>query len=339
MRFIFIVLLMGLAVKAMPQIVKAEYFFDEGAVPYGQGTFLTVPVNTGNVTITATLPVSNLSPGFHQAYFRVKDATEGWSSLTPKVFLKPFPLDTIVGFKYSIDPQAAGSTWTYENFPSPSLDVDYAMEIDLGNIAKGVHYIEAMARSNSGAWTPVSKGTFFNLYSEPLNITLLEYCFEADDSSMSALYTVSDFEPSPDITLDSVTFTVPVTSLENLKSYIMFIRAVDETGNKGPFVGDTIVYHGTTGIIDRITLTPELLLFPNPATDLVNLKFVTLNNTGDYILRIYDEGGRMMAQKGLNFRTNGSSTLETAWLAKGLYRIVILSSSGCQIAHGEFIKR
>jgi Secretion system C-terminal sorting domain len=338
MRLIFMLMLMGMAVKAMPQVISAEYFMDDATVPFGKGTLLTVPVNTGDVTITATLQVSDLSPGYHQVFFRVKDAAKGWSTITHRIFLKPFPLDTILGFKYSIDPQATGSKWTYEVFPSPSRNVDYALEINLGDLSKGIHYIEAMAYSNSGAWTPVSKGTFFSLYSEPLNITSLEYCFEAEDSSMSALYTTSDFDPSPDVTLDSVTFTLPVTSLENLKSYFMYIRGVDETGNKGPFVCDTIVYHGTTGLKDRVYLTPELMIFPNPATDLVYLKFITLSKTGDYTIRISDEAGRIMAEKELNLRTDESFTLETGWLAPGLYRIDILSPNGRQIAHGDFIK-
>ncbi|MBN2275088.1 MAG: hypothetical protein JXK95_12195 [Bacteroidales bacterium] len=339
MRTILTLFLLGLAFKAMPQIITAEYFYDDPAVPYGKGTPLAVAPNTGEVMITATLPVNDLSPGFHQAFFRVRHATEGWSSLTPKAFLKPWPTDTIEGFRYRIDPLSDGSTWVSHSFASPSTDVDYTFEIDLGDIAKGVHYIEAMAMSNSGAWTPVSKGTFFNLHAEPMNITSLEYYFEDEDSAMSPLYTVDDFSPSPNVTLDSVTFTIPVTSLVNLRRYFMYIRAIDETGNRGPYMKDTLVYHGTTGLKDRIYLAPDLMAFPNPAEDLLNMKLITLDKARDYILRIYDEAGRIITEREVYFSSEDCCILEIAWLTPGLYRIAVCTSAGNQVAKGAFVKR
>jgi hypothetical protein len=338
MRVIIILLLLGLSARAWPQVVKAEYFYDNASVPYGQGTPLTVPANTGDVQITATLPVSNLSPGFHQAFFRVKDATEGWSSLTPKVFLKPWPLETIVGFRYCIDPQTIGAVWEYQDFPSPSEDVNFNMEIDLEGISKGIHYIEAMARSESGTWTPVSKGTFFSLYAEPLNITSLEYYFEDENAILSELYTVSDFEPSPEITLDSFTFAIPVASLENLNRYFIYIRAVDESGNKGFFLQDTLVFHAT-GIKDLIYLAPEIMVFPNPVSDKLSLKFVPTNKTGDYMLRLYDESGRVVLIKEFSFRTDEYFSIETSGLMPGVYRIIIFNNSDNPVARAEFIRR
>lgn len=339
MRTMIIFLLLGLSVKAMPQIVSAEYAIDNAAVPYGQGTSLTVPANTGEVTITTDLPVSDLSPGLHKVFFRVKDTVEGWSSFLSKTFLIPQPLDSIVGFRYCIDPQSAGSTWTYKTFASPSTDVDYTMEIDLGEISGGIHYIEAIAVSRNGALTPVSRGTFLSLYSEPLNITSLEYYFEDEASSVSPVYTTSDFDPSPNVTLDSVTFAIPVTSLENMKHYVIYIRAVDEAGNKGFFQGDTIVYHGTTGLEDRIYLSRDLMLFPNPVSDVLNLKFVSLNNSSNYYFRLYNSAGQMVMEKKLFFSRDEYSVLETSELLPGVYRIVIYTDAGNQAAHGEFVKR
>ncbi len=52
MRAICTLLLLGLAARSFPQVVKAEYFYDNAAVSYGQGTPLTVPVNTGNDEIS-----------------------------------------------------------------------------------------------------------------------------------------------------------------------------------------------------------------------------------------------------------------------------------------------
>ena len=371
MRELFTLLLLGLSLEALPQVVKAEYFFDNTAVAYGQGTSLTVPSNTGNVDITADLTVSSLSPGFHQAFFRVKDAVKGWSpltpktflklntvelftgfsygfnaetdvkawtyqaftspsanvsmdveipvaslspgfnqiifrakdagrewsTLTPKTFLKPDPHETIVGFKYCFD--AGTEAWTYRAFPSPSTDVGLNAELDLGTLPKGIHYFQAMAKSATGKWSPISRGTFFNIYTEPLDITSLEYFFEDGSGVISPLYIVNNFTPSPHVTLDSLTFSVPVSSLENLKMYFVYFRAVDVAGNRSFFMKDTIVYHsGTTGIGDLIHLTPELMIYPNPASEMVNLKLsVPMDYPGDFVIRVFDDPGVAVEEK------------------------------------------
>ena len=130
MRPTIILLLLWLSLKSLPQVVKAEYFFDNAAVAYGQGTSLTVPANTGDVLITADLPVSGLSSGFHQVYFRVKDAVKGWSVTAPKAFIKLNPHEMVVGYSYCIDAQTDASAWIYKTFPSevnpqPSICLGY----------------------------------------------------------------------------------------------------------------------------------------------------------------------------------------------------------------------
>jgi hypothetical protein len=414
MRALLTLLLLGLALKALPQVVKAEYFFDDAAMAYGQGTSLTVPSNTGDVQITAELPVSSLSPGIHQVYFRVKDAIKGWSPLTPKSFLKPnaheviigfkycidtqsdvnswiytafpspssdagmdvdfsltglspgfhqiffqaknatrewspiapktfikpWPLETIVGFKYCIDGQPGTETWTYRAFPAPSTNVSMDVELDLGALSKGIHYFEATAKSESGIWTAISRGTFFNLYAEPLDIKALEYYFEDEAGVSGSLYSVNNFTHSPNVTLDSVTFSIPVSSLENLKKYFVYIRAVDEEGNRSFYMKDTIVYHtGTTGIKDRIYVTPELMIFPNPVSEMVNLKFVPLDHRGDFIISVVDETGRIVAEEKFSFSEADHHVLDASALISGVYRIVICTTVGKPVARATFLKK
>ncbi len=413
MRPFVILFILGLALKVHPQVVKAEYFFDNIAVAYGQGTSLTVPSNTGDVQITADLPVTGLSPGFHQVYFRVKDAVKGWSPLTPKSFLKPNPLEMIVGFKYCIDAQpdanawiykifpssstsvsmdvdiplfnlspgfhqiffqaktvtnewspltpksfmkpcpldtitefmycidaqAGSEAWTYIAFPIPSTNVNMDLELELGTLSKGIHYLDAAAKSKSGIWTPISRGTFFNLYTEPLNITSFEYYFEDESGVTSSLFTENNFTPSPNVTLDSVTFSIPASSLVNLKKYYINIRAADEVGNRSLYMKDTIVYHVFTGIKDRINLTPELIVFPNPVSEMVNLKLVRLNYPGDFTIKVFDETGRNVAEEEFSFHVNDHYSFDAAGLNSGVYNIAIYNSSGKMAARAKFVKR
>jgi hypothetical protein len=414
MRALFTLLLLGLSLNAFPQVVFAEYFFDDATVAYGKGFPLTVPSNTGDVQITAELPVNSLSPGIHQVYFRVKDAVQGWSAVTtksflkpnadevikgfkycidthsdltswiytafsspsseasmdvefsltglspgfhqiffqaknangewspiaPKTFIKPWPPETIVGFKYCIDCQLGTGTWTYRAFPAPSTNVSMYFELDLGAISKGIHYFEATAKSDIGTWTPISKGTFFNLYTEPLDIKALEYYFEDEDGVAGSLYSVNDFTHSPNVTLDSITFSIPVSSLENLKKYFVYIRAVDEEGNRSFYAKDTIVYHtGTTGTKDRIYVTPELIVFPNPVSEMVSLKFVSLNHQDDLIISVIDDAGRIVAEEKFSFSEADLYVLDASSLIPGVYRIAIYTTAGFPVARATFVKK
>lgn len=338
MRALITLLFLGLTLKAFPQVVEAEYFFDDAAVAYGQGTSLTVPSNIGDVQITADLPVSGLSPGFHQVFFRVKDAVTGWSPLTPKTFLKLNPEEIIVGFSYCFD--EGTEAWIYRTFPAPATDVSLNVELDLGTLPKGIHYFEAMAKTATGEWTPIAKGTFFNNYAEPMNITALEYYFEDESGVAGSLFTVNSFTPSPNVTLDSLTFSIPAGTLENLKKYFVFIRAVDEVGNRSFYVKDTIVYHkSTTGVKDLVYLAPEIMIFPNPAGDIVNLRFVPLDYHSDYIIKIFDGTGRVTMTDKFSFREAGHYTVDASNLAPGVYRIAIFTTEDKPIARATFIKK
>ena len=414
MRPFIIMLLLGLALKALPQVVKAEYFFDNAAVSFGQGTSIPVPTNTGDVQFTAELPVTGISPGFHQVYFRVKDAVKGWSPLTPKSFikpnahemivgfkycidalsdanawiykafpsptttvsmdvdiplinlspgfhqiffqaqsvnnewspftpksfLKPNPLDTIMGFRYCIDAQAGSEIWNYKTFLAPSTNVSMDIGLELGTLSKGIHYFYAAAKSKSGIWTSISRGTFFNLYAEPLNIISLEYYFEDENGVAGSLLTTNDFTRSPNVTLDSATFSIPVSSLVNLKKYYIHVRAIDEAGNRSFYMQDTIIYRmSTIGIKDRIYLTPELLVFPNPVSEMISLKFVSLDHPGAFNIRVLDETGRNVAEKEFSFHEDDHYSFDASFLSSGVYRIVIYNEKGKLVARASFVKK
>lgn len=413
MRPFLLLLLLGLALKSLPQVVKAEYFFDDAVAAYGQATSLTVPPNTGEAQIVAELPLTGLEPGFHQVYFRVKDAVKGWSAttpkaflklnphevivgfsycidaqadasawiykafpspatdvsmdvdfplnglspgfhqvffqakdiagerspLTPKAFLRPVPFDTIVGFRYCIDDYTGSETWTYTAFPEPSFDVSMDVGLELGTLSKGIHYFYAAANSKNGIWTPISRGTFFNLYTEPLNITALEYYFEDENGDVSSLLTTNDFSASPNVTLDSVTFSIPATSLVDLKKYFINIRAVDEAGNKSFYLKDTLVYHVYTGIKDKINISRDLIVFPNPVSDLVNLKLVQLNYPGDFNIRIFDQVGRKLAEEEFSFRMNDHYSFDVSGMSSGIYTISICTTNGKMVARTKFVKK
>ena len=354
MRRVVTLALLAITLRAMPQageapvtkgffpdaVGMAEFFFDNAPVGYGQGISLTVPFNTGDVVITAEPSVIVLSPGFHTATFRVWDTLRGWSQSVTRTFLKPWPQQNVASFRYRIDATTGTEPWTNRVFPSPSTDVIMDLEFDVASLPEGVHFLEASARSANGIWSHITKGTFFSYSNVPLNIKSLEYYFEDEAGVAGPLLSVSNFTPSPHVTLDSVTFSVPVSSLVNLKKYYVWVRAVDEAGNRGMYMKDTILYHAySVGITDMIFLTPELMVFPNPTSDMVNMKLVTLDQPGDLYIKIFDETGRIVSEEKFSFTERDHYSIAATGLGKGIYRIAIYSSSGRPVARATFVKK
>jgi hypothetical protein len=347
MRAFVTFLLLGIALNATSQFIpgayigEVEYVFDNAAVGLGQGISINAPFNTGSTEITAELNVAVLSPGFHLITFRASDTlwSRGWSHPVTRVFLKSWPDENIAGFRYRIDPDTGGEPWTYQTFPSPSTNVIMNLEMNAGSLPDGVHYLEASAKSANGVWSHISKGTFFSYFAIPSKITALEYYFEEEGGAAGPLLSVNDFTPSTHLTLDSVTFSVPVSSLVNLKKYFVWVRAVDENGNRGLYMKDTITYHAyTTGIRDQIMLTPELIVFPNPSSGLVNIKLVTLDQPGDLSIKIFDETGRFVKEETFSFTKRDHYLLDASDLGKGVFRIVVFTSTGRPVARASFIK-
>lgn len=340
MRALFTVILLGITLNALSQINRAEYYFDDGSPAFGQGTPVTVPANTGDVVITEEISASSLSPGFHQLFFRVRDNVKGWSQPVMRTFFKSWPEQNITGFRYRIDPITGGEAWTYQAFPAPSTNAVMSLEINAGTLPDGIHYLEASANAANGVWSHISKGTFFSYSRVPANIKALEYYFEEEGGAAGPLLSISNFAPSTHVTLDSVTFSVPVSSLVNLKKYYVWVRAVDENGNRGLYMKDTITYHAyTTGIRDQIMLTPELMVFPNPTSGLVNIKLVTLDQPGDLYLKIFDETGRFIKEETFSFTEMDYYLLDASDLGKGVFRIAIYTSAGRPVARATFIKK
>jgi len=340
MRTLVSLILLGIAIKALPQINRAEYTIDNTSPGFGQGIALAVPVNSGDVVITGEIPVSSLTPGFHQIFLRVRDITKGWSHNVSRIFLKSWSPEPVTAFRYRVDAVTGGEAWTYKVFSSPANDVNTNIEIDVSTLPDGIHYLEASAKTSDGVWSHITRGTFFIHFDEPVDITALEYFFEDEDGIKSPLLKVNDFYPSPNITLDEATFAVPVSSLTNLKKYFIYVRVIDETGNRGFFMKDTIVYHAnTTGIRDHIFLTSQLMIFPNPAADIVNLKLMTLDQSGDLFMKIFDETGRMISEEKFSFTERNHYSFNISSLGKGAYRILIYSSAGRPVARATFIKQ
>jgi len=339
MRALITVLFLGITLSAVSQINRAEYYFDDASPTFGQGIPVAVPSNTGDADITEEISASSLLPGFHMVFFRVRDDVKGWSHPVMRTFYKSWPEQNVAGFRYRTDPKTGAEAWNYQAFPSPSTDAIMNLEINPGTLPDGVHYLEASAKTANGVWSHISKGTFFSYSPVPAKIKTLEYYFEEEGGAAGPLLSTSNFAPSRIVPLDSVTFSVPVSSLVNLTKYYVWVRAVDENGNRGIYMKDTITYHDyITGIKDQIMLSRELMVFPNPTSGMISLKLINLDQPGDLYIKIFDETGRIVSEEIFSFTERDHYLLDASDLGRGVFRIVIFTSTGRPVARATFIK-
>ncbi len=77
--------------------------------------------------------------------------------------------------------------------------------------------------------------------------------------------------------------------------------------------------------VSNIAKSKELVLAPNPATDLMSLNF-GLERTGDYTIRIVDYAGRIVFEKTVHgYKGDISSAIDLSEMDKGLYNLILIT--------------
>jgi len=86
-------------------------------------------------------------------------------------------------------------------------------------------------------------------------------------------------------------------------------------------------------------LTPDLMVFPNPASDMVNMKLISLDQPGDLFIKIFDETGRIVSVEKFSFTEADHYSVDVSGLGEGIYRITITGSAGRAVARATFVKK
>lgn len=79
----------------------------------------------------------------------------------------------------------------------------------------------------------------------------------------------------------------------------------------------------------------DLMVFPNPVSDIINLKYATKPDKNVYII-IYDHNGRKWIEENVIFENDKIQSIDVEDLAKGVYFLKFITSNGTQIQ--KFIK-
>jgi hypothetical protein len=79
--------------------------------------------------------------------------------------------------------------------------------------------------------------------------------------------------------------------------------------------------------ISEVQATANMLVFPNPASNLINIQ-IDINKEADGIIELTDISGRTVRTVHVDNSTHHTITLPTAELSKGLYFVNFTSQAG-----------
>lgn len=135
-------------------VKAAEYFFNQDP-GVGNGTGLTINDNEGNLTQLFTIPVDELSDGFHSFYVRTQDNANHWSLYDRKlIYIKDYNLtpDEVIAAEYFIDEDLGVGNGTPFNFVNPSESMQM-LSINTNNLEEGEHMFYIRVQDSNGDWS------------------------------------------------------------------------------------------------------------------------------------------------------------------------------------------
>jgi gliding motility-associated-like protein len=175
------------SVTAFTQTINhAEYFIDTDP-GNGNGTAVTVSTPSANVNLNFNINTSALSTGFHKLGFRLRQNNGLWGHPSHTLFyitpLTPSS-SSLVAAEYFFDNDPGFGNGTPFSFTPGSTVTIPALNINIGALSPGFHFISFRFRDNRGRWTHASAQIFYVIPPLTLNqatsITRLEYFFNTD---------------------------------------------------------------------------------------------------------------------------------------------------------------
>lgn len=176
-----------LSVTAFTQTInRAEYFIDTDP-GHGNGINVTVSAPAATVNFNFSINTNSLSIGFHQLGFRVRQNNGTWSHPNHTLFFITPVITTatnLVSAEYFFDADPGFGNGTSFSFtPGNSVNIP-ALNVNIGSLSPGFHFISFRFRDDRGRWTHASAHSFYVIppvTADPAtSITRMEYFFNTD---------------------------------------------------------------------------------------------------------------------------------------------------------------
>lgn len=218
--------------QASAQLLKAEYFFDTDP-GIGMANSFTLATSADSVEEFHDIPIGNLSPGFHELYVRISDASNLWSLSEARSFYvmesnfaQDSPAIKAVEYFFDTDP-GVGSGTALSLTEGDSID--QVLSIALPTLEKGFHKLFIRVKDASGFWSIAESRSFYILDAATLSpsspIAKAEYFFDADPGIGNGIEIVSSLSSD---TVD-LNFNIDLTG-RALGEDTLYVRVIDEAG-------------------------------------------------------------------------------------------------------------
>jgi PKD repeat protein len=185
-KIILLLLLVIVMIDIKAQSISGgEYFFNTAPIN-GGGTPFSFAISD-SVSHSLDIPISSLSPGFHNLYIRVKNTAEKWSHYEGRVFyISPVLSGSspLVSGEWFVDNDPGignGTAIAFAQGDSISLVIDLSTE----GIEEGAHQLFIRVKDANGMWSHC-EGRTFNICPTPVS------CLFNDDFNDGSAAFVSD---------------------------------------------------------------------------------------------------------------------------------------------------
>jgi len=178
------------AVVPATKITRAEYFFDTDP---GEGNGTSITVTQGaTINQNTVIPITSLTPGFHNLNFRSHDDKGIWSHFATRTFYIVPPINsnaasTITKAEYFFDNDPGTGNGT-NLAVSPAGTINQNTVVPIASLSTGFHYLNIRVKDEKGRWSHAASRMFYILATPQISASLkkAEYFFDNDPGAGKA---------------------------------------------------------------------------------------------------------------------------------------------------------
>jgi hypothetical protein len=147
-------------------ITRIEYYLDTDP-GYGLATNVPLSVGTPINDFDISVPMTNVTDGFHKVYVRAKDANGAWSMVSSHQFLRTTitlapvtPIPTIVKAEYFIDTDPGYGLATNVPLTAGTPINNLLTTINIIGLNSGSHIVYVRTKDVNGMWSIIGNQSF-----------------------------------------------------------------------------------------------------------------------------------------------------------------------------------
>lgn len=303
-------------------ITNAEYFIDADK-GIGKNTPVQIPAGDQGPDISTgfTADLSALSPGMHFLYVRTRDEQHIWSLCATKPFqvISGEEIPDIISAEYFIDIDPGIGQGIPITVNTAAVNQSLAFSLDLSGCSLGLHTLYTRVKNSANIWSIHNSRLFFITDAvDIVKVTSLEYYFSGTNGN-TPVYMFDEFTPAQVVDFKESDFLANTSALEYNGQYTLHVRALSSNGKYSDYSSVQFTFQNLSTGNEDIS-NSEIRVYPNPATEYINLMGLPDDQRITYIL--YDQQGRLVKTGELE-----GDRITTDGVPTGSYYLVVKENS------------